>query len=76
MAKYGDDLLLGWKSNEKLVLAIADFETGDLVEGPVLTDARIDNFVEFVSYAGGDVGWAHSTSNNEVTVTRVVACDE
>ena len=76
MAKYGDDLLLGWKSNGQLVLAVADFETGELVEGPVVTDAPIDDFVEFVSYPGGDVGWANSTSSGEVTVTRVLACND
>jgi hypothetical protein len=76
MAKYGDNLLLGWKSNEQLVLAVADFDSGQLSEGPVATDAPIDNFVEFVPYPNGDVGWAHSTSSSEVTVTRVRACSE
>lgn len=76
MARYGDDLLLGWKSNERLVLAVANFETGKIMEGPTVTEAPIDNFVEFVSYPGGDVGWAHSTSSSEVTVTRVLACSD
>jgi hypothetical protein len=74
LARYGDDLLLGWKSDERLVLAVAEMQTGAILEGPTVTEAPIDNFVEFVSFPGGDVGWAHASSRGDVSVTRVGAC--
>jgi hypothetical protein len=73
-AKLGDDLLLGWKTNDRLALALADIDSGSIIEGPVLTDAPIDHFVEFVSYPNGDVGWAHSAASGKVTLTRVSGC--
>ena len=76
LAGYGDDLLLGWESGGRLVLAVADFDTGDVIEGPVATDAPIDSFVDFVTYPGGDVGWAHSEGPDRVSVTRVRSCRE
>lgn len=75
MERFGHDLLLGWKSDNQLHLAIADGASGELLEGPVVTDAPIDDYVDFVAYPNGDVGWAHSSGGEQgVTVTRVAAC--
>lgn len=74
LARYGEDLLVGWKSEASLVLLVVDGETGVVLEGPVTTSAPIDNYVEFVTYPGGDVGWAHTANNGEISVTRVEAC--
>jgi len=74
-AKLGDDLLLGWKSHDQLVLAVADSETGVIEHGPFTTDAPIDHFVEFVSFPNGDVGWANSAPSGSVTLTRVSPCE-
>jgi hypothetical protein len=76
LARYGTGLLLGWKSGGNLLLATLDAATGELREGPVVVDAPIDDFVEFVSYPNGDVGWAHVTSAGELSVTRVRYCTE
>ena len=76
LAAYGSNMLAGWKSNEQLMIAVVDINTGALLEGPVAANAPIDNFVEFVAYPDGDVGWAHSTSSGEVSVTRVQACED
>lgn len=73
-ATLGDGLLLGWKSGDRLVLARADIDTGELVEGPVVTNAPIDHFVEFMSFPNGDVGWANSSNTGRATVTRVLGC--
>lgn len=73
-ATLGDSLLLGWKSADRLVLARADIDTGELIEGPVVTDAPIDHFVEFMSFPNGDVGWAHTSTAGVATVTRVLGC--
>lgn len=75
-ATLGDNLLLGWKTNDRLALAVANVDSGSILEGPVLSDAPIDHFVEFVSYPNGDVGWAHSPTSGRVTLTRVSGCVE
>jgi len=75
-AELGNDLLLGWKTNDRLALAIVDVDSGTIIEGPVLTDAPIDHFVEFVPYPNGDVGWAHAAASGRVTLTRVSGCVE
>jgi len=74
-AKLGDDLLLGWKSHDQLVLAVADGETGAITHGPFRTDAPIDHFVEFVSFPNGDVAWANAAASGLVTLTRVSPCE-
>lgn len=74
LAQRGSDLLLGWKSGGKLVLASASLSTGLLTSGAVSTSASIDNFSEFVSLGNGDVAWAHATQAGAVTVSRVQAC--
>jgi hypothetical protein len=76
MAAYGaGQLLLGWKSNSVLQLAIADAADGAVVEGPVAAGASIDQFQDFVSDPNGDVVWAYSSgSSSRVQVVRVAAC--
>lgn len=74
MAQRGNDLLVGWKSGGKLVLASASLSTGLLTSTPVTTSSQIDNFSEFVSLNNGDVAWAHVSSGRAVTVSRVQAC--
>ena len=75
-APLGDNLLLGWKTNDRLALAIADGETGLIIDGPIVTDAPIDHFVEFVPFPNGDVGWANAAASGSVTFTRVSACTQ
>jgi len=75
MAAYGkNQLLMGWKSGGKLVLAVADAATGAVVEGPVTTALNIDQFQEFTTAPNGDVLWAYSAGGRSVTVNRVAAC--
>jgi hypothetical protein len=74
LAKRGNDLLLGWKNNGKLVLATASLNTGSLTSQVVTTSSEIDNFSEFVSLNNGDVAWAHARQDGKVTVSRVPAC--
>ncbi|HTF95079.1 MAG TPA: hypothetical protein VL995_03020 [Cellvibrio sp.] len=77
MAAYGNNqLLLGWKSAGKLVIAVADATTGDLVEGPVTTTLNIDNFQEIFSAGNGDVVWAHTFGGNKISVNRISSCHE
>lgn len=75
-ANYGDELLLGWKVDNQLLIARADRDTGELVEGPVQANAPIDRFVEFTTFPNGDVGWADAGSDGAITVTRVLSCHE
>lgn len=75
MAALGNDkLLLGWKSGGKLVLAVANANTGAITEGPVSTNAPISTFQDFVTTASGDVVWAHSDGGQSIQVNRVAAC--
>jgi hypothetical protein len=75
MAAYGKGkLLMGWKANGRLSLAVADAATGALLEGPVATNLDIDRFQEMVSAPNGDVLWAHSSAANAIEVNRVAAC--
>ncbi|BCM05577.1 hypothetical protein [Ralstonia pseudosolanacearum] len=75
MAAYGtNQLLMGWKSGGKLVLAVADAATGKMLEGPVKTALSIDAFQEMVTTASGDVVWAHSDGGGTIAVNRVAAC--
>ncbi|GLU31925.1 hypothetical protein Busp01_17670 [Trinickia caryophylli] len=75
MAAYGTGkLLLGWRSGNKLTLAVADATTGKTLEGPVTTDLALDSFEEMVPTASGDVVWAHSDGDGSISVNRVAAC--
>lgn len=75
MAAYGtNQMLLGWKSGGKLVLAVADATTGKTLEGPTTTDLEIDQFQDMVPTANGDVVWAHSDGGGTISVNRVAAC--
>jgi hypothetical protein len=75
MAAYGKGkLLLGWKASGQLKLAVADAGTGDLIEGPVSTTLKIDNFQDMVTAPNGDVLWAYSGGGSSIQVNRVAAC--
>jgi len=75
LAAYGSgQLLLGWKASGRLKLAVADAGTGAIVEGPVTTSLKIDNFQDMVTAPNGDVLWAHSSGGSSVQVNRVAAC--
>jgi hypothetical protein len=75
LATYGSNqLLLGWKANGKLLLAVADGATGAVVEGPVTTSLKIDNFQDMVTAPNGDVLWAYSAGGNTLQVNRVASC--
>jgi hypothetical protein len=77
MAAYGNDqLLLGWKSAGKLVIAVADATTGEILDGPTTTTLSIDNFQEIISAKNGDVIWAHSSGGNKIAVNRISSCDQ
>lgn len=75
MAKYGSkSLIVGWLSNDKLNLAIVDRATGKIVEGPVVTDASIDGYQEFVPASNGAVTWAYSVGDGTARINRVEEC--
>jgi len=75
MAAYGSgQLLLGWKASGRLKLAVADATTGAVIEGPVTTNLKIDNFQDMVTAPNGDVMWAYSGGGSTVQVNRVAAC--
>ena len=75
MAAYGQGkLLLGWKASGQLKLAVADAGTGELIEGPISTTLKIDNFQDMVTASNGDVLWAYSSGGGNVLVNRVAAC--
>ena len=76
LASYGQgNLLVGWRSNGRLQLAVLDGATGEITDGPVEVGAPIDVFQDFVSYPNGDVGWAWAANDsNELTVVRVQSC--
>ncbi|CAM3670250.1 hypothetical protein VA7868_00215 [Vibrio aerogenes CECT 7868] len=76
MAKLGDDqLLLGWKSGGKLVIATADAATGSILEGPVQTTLSIDNFQDMKTTGNGDVIWPYTSGRNQtIQVNRISAC--
>ncbi|MET0357254.1 MAG: hypothetical protein ABW044_10775 [Cellvibrio sp.] len=75
MAAYGDNqLLLGWKSGGKFVIAVANATNGEIVDGPVTTTLSIDNFQDITSVQNGDVIWAHSSGGNKIAVNRVSSC--
>jgi hypothetical protein len=77
MAAYGNDqLLLGWKSAGKLVIAVADATTGEILDGPTTTTLSIDNFQEIISAKNGDVIWAHSSGGNKISVNRITSCNQ
>jgi hypothetical protein len=77
-APLGSDLLLGWfqgtKQDSQLLLARVDPDTGELLEGPISTDAPIDHFVEFTPYPNGDIAWAYADPEGAISVTRVLGC--
>jgi hypothetical protein len=76
MAKYGEDqLLIGWKSNGKLMLATVNSDNGEVVEGPVETSLSIDNFQEMKTATNGDVVWAYSSGSDQIIrVNRISSC--
>ncbi|MBN2801905.1 MAG: hypothetical protein JXR91_02305 [Deltaproteobacteria bacterium] len=76
LSRFGDDLLIGWKSNEKLNLAVANNTNGAIIEGPITTEAPIDQFVDMVAYPNGDAAWANSEGGSKITVTRVLSCQK
>lgn len=76
LAAYGKGrLLAGWPKAGALQLAVLDGETGALLEGPAPAGAKIDNWVEFMSYPDGDVGWAWSPGGTKrLEMVRVAGC--
>lgn len=75
MAAYGTGkLLMGWKSAGRLMLAVADANTGAMLEGPVATSLNIDQFQDMTTAPNGDVLWAYSGGGGNVAVNRVAAC--
>ncbi len=75
MEAYGtNQLLMGWKSGGKLVLAVADAATGKMLDGPVKMALSIDPFQEMTTTASGDVVWAHSDGGGTISVNCVAAC--
>ena len=75
MAAYGSGkLLMGWKTQDGLRLAVADATTGQLIQSPITTQMQIDDFDEFVSTPSGDVVWATSPGDGSITVNRVSSC--
>jgi len=76
MAAYGtNQLLLGWKAGGKLVIAVADATTGEIIEAPVITSLNIDNFQDMATTNNGDVVWAHSTGTSNIAINRIAACN-
>lgn len=79
LAAYSDGrLLAGWRLNGRggrLQLAVLDGATGALVEGPIDTALEIDSYNDFVSYPGGDVGWAWGPGGGApIDLVRVGGC--
>ncbi len=76
LADYGPGrMLVGWKANDELSIAVLDKSNGQLIDGPVQITARIDDFADFVAFPNGDVAWAFSPGDStDLSVVRILAC--
>jgi hypothetical protein len=73
LARYGDNLLAGWKDGSALKVAVVT-EGGKVLEGPVAITANVGERDDFVNYPNGDIGWAY-TVGGKLSVARIQACE-
>ena len=77
MERYSlDQLLMGYKQGEELMLMTADFASGAVVDTPVSAGANIDNWIDWTSVPNGDVVWAYANGrSSDIDIVRVRACE-
>lgn len=75
LARLGrDEYLASWMSNGKHMLVVID-EFGEVLEGPVETEAQIAAKDDFMTMPDGDVAWAAAWGDDEeLKIVRVDAC--
>jgi len=75
LARYGENFLAGWIEGAAHVLTVVS-ASGGAVEGPVPIDAQFAEKDDFITWPGGDVGWAYAWGDmTQLRIVRVSLCE-